>query len=61
MKMTAIGTMAKKLGIEPAGMKKAQLVRSIQKAEGNTECYGHFVDACPHMDCCFRSDCKKEL
>lgn len=60
MKMTDIGKKAKDLGIEPAGMKKADLVHAIQRAEGNTECYGQFGTGCPFTSCCFRSDCRKE-
>jgi len=59
MKMTDIGRKAKALGVEPVGMKKADLIRSIQRAEGNAECYGKFGTGCPYTDCCFRSDCKK--
>ena len=60
MKMAEIGRKAKALGIEPVGMKKPDLIRSIQRTEGNSPCYGQFSDNCPYTDCCFRDDCKKE-
>ena len=60
MKMADIAKKASGLGIDPAGMKKADLIHTIQRSEGNSECYGHFSADCPHTDCCFRSDCKSE-
>lgn len=60
MKMADIGRKAKDLGIEPAGMKKADLIRAIQRVEGNAECYGQFGSGCPYTDCCFRSDCRRD-
>ena len=39
-------------------MTKKELVRSIQKAEGNTPCFDTGVMACPYTDCCFRDDCQ---
>jgi hypothetical protein len=41
-------------------MGKVELVHAIQKAEGNTPCFGNSNNGtCPHTNCCFRSDCFK--
>jgi len=57
MRMSEIRAKARALGIEPGRMKKDELIRSIQKAEGFSPCFGTGVSACPYTDCCFRSDC----
>jgi hypothetical protein len=49
---------AKNLGIKPKiGMKKVDLIRSIQTAEGNFSCFGTAKDYCDQMSCCWREDC----
>jgi len=57
MRMADVWSRARALGIKPGRMKKKQLIRAIQRAEGNPECFdtGH-ID-CPEADCCWRSDC----
>jgi len=57
MKMNEIQAKAKSLGIKSAGIKKPELIRSIQKAEGNFDCFGSTVDYCDQRQCCFRSLC----
>ncbi len=47
-----------KLGIKPKiGMKKEELIRSIQTAEGNFSCFGTAKDYCDQMSCSWRGDC----
>jgi hypothetical protein len=60
MNMADTGMKAKVWGIQPDGMKKAELIHAIQKAEGSSVCYGQFGAGCRYKACCFRSDCKKE-
>jgi len=49
---------AKILGIKPKiGMKKIDLIHSIQSAEGNSPCFGTAKDSCSQMNCCWRQDC----
>jgi len=49
---------AKILGIKPKiGMKKVDLIRSIQSAEGNFPCFGTAKDFCDQMSCSWRGDC----
>jgi hypothetical protein len=47
------------LGIPPCQMSKVELIHSIQRAEGNTACYGTSKGQCPYTDCCFMADCLK--
>jgi hypothetical protein len=47
------------LGIQPGQMNKVELIHSIQRAEGNTACFGTSNSQCPYTDCCFMADCLK--
>jgi hypothetical protein len=57
MKMPQIKNKAKSLGITPGKMKKAELIHSIQIAEGCTPCFGRSNGQCGNTDCCFMPDC----
>jgi hypothetical protein len=57
--MSDIKIKAKALGIDAGKMKKTELIHAIQKAEGNTVCYGRSNGSCPWTRCCWRSDCFK--
>jgi hypothetical protein len=35
------------------------LIRQIQRAEGNFDCFGAAKDYCNQFQCCFREDCLK--
>jgi len=59
MTMGEIKDKAKNLGITPGVMKKTELIRAIQGAEGNTACYGTTNGTCQWTECCFRADCLK--
>jgi predicted metal-binding transcription factor (methanogenesis marker protein 9) len=50
---------AKNLGITPGNMKKTELIQAIQRAEGNSTCYGTTNGTCQWTECCFRPDCLK--
>lgn len=60
MKMQEIRAKAKALGINSFGKKKADLIREIQRAEGNFDCFGTAQGYCDQLDCCFRSLCLAE-
>lgn len=51
--------MASDLGIKGVSrMKKAEIVRAIQKHEGNFPCFGTAFDGhCDQTDCLWRGDC----
>lgn len=60
MKMQEIRAKAKALGINSFGKKKAELIREIQRAEGNFDCFGTARDYCDQLECCFRDLCLVE-
>jgi hypothetical protein len=59
MTIDKIKRKAKKLGINSGKMKKIDLIRSIQTAEGNTPCFGTTNGSCEQVQCCFIKDCLK--
>lgn len=50
---------AKNLGIAvKAGWRKVQIIKAIQRAEGNFDCFGTATEGfCDRFDCCFVGDC----
>jgi len=60
MKMNELKRMAKGLGIESFGKNKAELIKQIQRQEGNFDCFGSATDYCDQFDCLFRSSCLPE-
>ncbi len=59
MKMPEIKRKAKRLGVSAGKMKKAELIHSIQEAEGYARCFGTSNGECVYNDCCFMPDCLK--
>ncbi len=59
MKMQEIKSMAMSMGIMPMkGMDKTEMIRAIQRAEGNPECFATMDPAmCSQMNCLWRKDC----
>lgn len=57
MKMDQVKEKARALGIKPGQMKKTELIKIIQKTEGNFDCFGTAYDSCDQAGCCWRSDC----
>ena len=43
----------------PNRYSKTDLIRAIQKAEGNFDCFATAKNSCDQMNCCWRSDCIK--
>lgn len=60
MKMQEIRSMAKKRGINSFGKTKTELIREIQRKEGNFDCYGTAGSDCDQLQCLFRSSCLPE-
>jgi hypothetical protein len=58
MKLEQIKEIAKQYDIKAGRLKKAELVRAIQAAEGNEVCFetGRAV-TCGQADCLWRPDC----
>ena len=58
MELKELKGKARNLGIRPKiGMKKENLVRSIQTAEGNFPCFGTAKDYCDQPACSWRNNC----
>ena len=58
MKFNDIKEKAKDMEIKTHRMNKADLIRAIQRAENNIDCYGTTrVDGCDENACLWRSDC----
>jgi hypothetical protein len=60
MRMEEVRARAKGLGLKNTfGLSKVELIRRIQRAEGNFDCFGTAIDYCDQSQCCFREDCLK--
>ncbi len=59
MQIEEIKKKARTVGLKPAAgkVKKLELVREIQKAEGNFPCFGTAEGYCDQSGCFFREDC----
>ena len=61
MKVKEIREKARVLNVKNySRMRKDELIRSIQLAEGNSDCFKRIPD-CGQMDCCWREDCQTEV
>ena len=59
MKMQAVRARAKALGINGNRKSKETLIRGIQKAEGNRDCFNRGESrTCGQSACAWRSDCR---
>jgi len=60
MTVKEIQTMAKNMGLKVGRLKKAEIIRKIQTAEGNIPCFGtERVRYCEEENCLWRKDCLK--
>jgi len=58
MTLREIKEIAKEKGIRVGNMKKENIIRSIQRAEGNFDCFGTAISGvCDQMNCLWRKDC----
>lgn len=58
MKLQEIKVIAQKKGIKTGSMKKAEIIRAIQRTEGNRDCFGtRHIKECEQMNCLWRADC----
>jgi hypothetical protein len=58
MKFNDVRKMAKDMNLNTYRMKKKDVIRAIQRLEGNPECYGTpTVAFCNEDSCLWRSDC----
>lgn len=58
MKLEEIKTIVQRYSIKAGKMKKSELVRAIQRAEGNEQCFeaGKFA-SCGQISCSWRNIC----
>jgi hypothetical protein len=60
MNLKEIKDIAKSQDIKVGNMKKENIIRSIQRAEGNFDCFGSAITGeCNQMNCIWRGDCLK--
>jgi len=59
MKVKELRIIGKDLGIVTGKLKKDELIKAIQLAEGNFDCFGTAVNECDQANCLFREDCLK--
>lgn len=58
MKVTEIRVMARQFGVKNySRLTKADLIRAVQEAEGNSPCFQRIVD-CGEYHCLWREDCQ---
>ena len=57
MKMNEIRALAKSLGINSFGKNKSELIKEIQRKQGNFDCFGTAMGYCDQLECLFRSAC----
>ena len=58
MKLQEVKEIAKGKGIKAVGMKKADLIKTIQRSEGNIDCYNTGMSLnCGQDACLWRQDC----
>ena len=60
MKRNELERLAKSLGIKSIGKNKADLIKQIQRKQGNFDCFGSAVDYCDQFSCLFRASCLPE-
>ena len=57
MNIPAIRSVAKAKGVNSAGLKKGEIIRVVQRAEGDFDCFGSAVDGiCDQERCAWRAD-----
>jgi len=58
MTLKKVRDIAKAKGVKTGNMKKETIIKAIQKAEGNFDCFGSAKDGvCDQLDCVWRADC----
>lgn len=58
MKLQDIKEIAKNKGIKDLKLKKAELIKAIQRSEGNVDCFGSAnLNGCEQEECLWREDC----
>jgi hypothetical protein len=60
MTIKQVKEIAKSIGMKVGNMKKENIIRGIQRAEGNFDCFGKAISGeCDQLNCSWREDCLK--
>ncbi|MEW6417760.1 MAG: SAP domain-containing protein [Nitrospirota bacterium] len=60
MTLKQVKEIAKGKGVKVGNMKKENIIRAIQRAEGNNDCFGNAnAGTCDQLNCLWREDCLK--
>jgi len=59
MTLKQVKEIAKDKDVKVGNMKKDDMIRAIQRAEGNFDCFGAAGGMCDQMNCLWRNDCLK--
>ncbi len=58
MRLADIEKKARVMGIRDTWkFSKAELIKEIQRREGNSACFGSARGSCVHLTCCWITDC----
>jgi len=58
VRLSEVEKRAKSLGIKDTWrLSKKELIKTIQRTEGNLDCFGTKRNVCEQLCCCWRSDC----
>jgi len=57
MTVKELRAIAQDMGIRTKNLRKTELIRAIQLAEGNFDCFGRADGYCDQLNCLFRKDC----
>ncbi len=61
MKINEVKKIAKSHGVPSTKLKKAEIIKAIQRAEGNFDCFGSAADGfCDQSSCLWFDDCMNE-
>jgi len=60
MKWNEIRKQARNQGVNTRNLKKVEVIRALQRAEGNFDCFGRSDDFCDRGDCAWLGDCVKQ-
>ena len=60
MRLSQVQKKAKTLGVKDAWrFPKKELIKTIQRNEGNVDCFGARQSECNQLGCCWRNECSK--
>ena len=60
MTLKQVKEIAKEKGVKVGNMKKENIIRAIQRTEGNFDCFGTATaGVCDQLNCLWRNDCLK--